>query len=54
LIIDCLEKTVTLNWTAIDYTWSFPSLIYGSNVFTILIDGTFACDISILYPKNYL
>lgn len=54
LIIDCLEKIVTLNWTAIDYTWSFPSLLYWSNVFTILINGTFTCDISILYPKNYL
>lgn len=54
LIIDCLEKTVTLNWTAIDYTWSFPALVYGSNIFTILIDWTFTCDISILYPKNYL
>lgn len=54
LIIDCIDKQVTLNWNIIDYNWSFPFLEYWSNVFDININWTFVCDISILYPKNYL
>ena len=33
LIIDCIEKVVTLAWTSIDYSWSFPYLDHWSNVF---------------------
>lgn len=54
LIIDCLEKTVTVNWTWIEYSWSFPYMENWSNVFDININWTFTCDISILYPKNFL
>lgn len=54
LIIDCANKTVTLNWADIDYTGTFPFLQYGSNSLDIKINWTFTCDLSILYSENYL
>ena len=54
LIFDCLNKKVTLNWTLVDYSWTFPELPSGSETVTYWIDGTHNTDISINFRKNFL
>ncbi len=52
--IDWENKTVELNWTEIDYTGTFPELEVWSNSLFFTINGTFDCDITVLYRKNLL
>lgn len=54
VIIDCKNKTVTLNGVVVDYTGTFPKFIPGSNYFDMTINGTFSADITFIYPENYL
>lgn len=52
--INSIEKTVTLNWNSIDFSWRFPQLESGQNIYSMDCDWTFDFDIAILFPKNYL
>lgn len=52
--INWKEKTVTLNWTEIDYSWIFPTMWISSNFFNYTITGTFSLDTIILNRKNYV
>lgn len=54
LLFDSLTKTVTINWTEVDYTWTFPTIVYGDNLFDFNINWTPLLDITILYSTNYL
>jgi len=54
LVIDWVEKQVTLNWSDIDFDWPFRQLDVGSNPMTLNINGTVNVDMTILYNKNYL
>lgn len=54
LNIDTELKTITLNWTWIDFEWRFPRLEAGVNTLNVVVNGTYNCDISILFPKNFL
>lgn len=53
LIIDSLNKQVTLNWTLQDFSWTFPELAVHANAVTFTINGTFTCDISAVFFNNY-
>jgi len=45
---------VTLNWVEIDYSWPIDTqLDTGSNPFSISINGTFTCNISVIYTKYF-
>lgn len=52
--INSIEKTVTLNWNSIDFSWRFPQLESWQNIYSMDCDWTFNFDIAILFPKNYL
>lgn len=52
--VDCANKKVLYNNTPIDFTWKFPKLEAGVNVFSLQSNWTFNFDVSILFPKNYL
>lgn len=54
ILIDALEKNVTLNGVVKDYTGTFPFFNIGTNILTFTINGTFSMDISILYRRNFL
>lgn len=54
ILIDSLNKTVTLNGTLKDYTGTFPFFDIGTNILTFTINGTFSMDISILFRRNFL
>jgi len=54
LLFDSITKTVKVNWTEIDYAWSFPIIQYGDNLFDFQINGTPLLDITILYATNFL
>lgn len=54
LLFDSVEKTVKINWTEVDYTWTFPTLIYGDNLFQYTINWSPLLDITILYTTNFL
>lgn len=54
LYLDWKSKSITINWTEVDYTGAFPRIKYGSNLLDINITGTFDVDTTILYEKNYL
>jgi len=54
LIIDWVNKVVTLNTVAIDYDWPFTELALWSNPFEININWTTNVDITVLFNKNYL
>ena len=53
LIFDCLNKSVLLNNTEIDYNWTFPKMEVWTNIINFTIDWTFEADINILYKKTY-
>ena len=54
LIIDWTNRDVTLNWTSIDYTWTFPLLEVWDNPVTFDFgSGTFSCDITVIYYTTY-
>ena len=52
--INSIEKTVTLNWNSIDFSWRFPQFESWQNIYSMTCDWTFNFDIAILFPKNYL
>lgn len=52
--IDSENKTVLLNGDEIDYTWQLPLLEVWSNPFTISLDWTFDCDVSINYRNKFI
>jgi phage-related protein len=54
LVIDCEDKTVKLNWIAIDYSGVFPILEVGVNSYTITINWTKNFDITLSYFNNFL
>jgi len=54
VILDAEEKSVKLNWTEIEYTWTFPNLVNWSNLFEFEINETFEVDLTILYKTNFL
>jgi len=54
IYINWEEKTVELNGTEIDYSWTFPEMTIGSNFFNYTITGTFNLDTIILNRKNYV
>jgi hypothetical protein len=54
LLYDSLTKSVTINWTEVDYTWTFPQIIYWENNFDFKINWTTTVDITILYATNFL
>lgn len=54
LLFDSIEKTVKINGIEVDYTGTFPQLIYGDNSFQFEINGTPDLDITVLYATNYL
>jgi len=54
LIIDGENKTVTLNWVDIDYTWIFQKLEVGSNpVYFTFTGWTVDVDVTNIYTKKY-
>lgn len=55
LIIDWIEKLVSLNGTNIDYTWSFPELDVWFNPVDISFwsSDTVNCSMTYIYPKRY-
>jgi hypothetical protein len=54
LIIDWVNKVVTLNWSQIDFNWPFTELNTWSNPMQINTTGTLNVDITILFNVNYL
>lgn len=53
VIINCIEKTVELNWTLVDYDWTFPQIETWSNIVNFTSDWTYDVDINALYRKNF-
>ena len=56
LIIDWQSKEVTLNWTAVDYTGTFPVLDvdWNTTLFVFSWWATFTVDITEIHKKKYL
>lgn len=54
ILIDCLNKIVSINGVSKDYTGTFPFLDIGTNILTFTINGTFSLDISAIYRSNFL
>lgn len=54
ILIDSLNKIVTINGVLKDYTGTFPILDIGTNILTFTVNGTFSMDISMLYRRNFL
>lgn len=53
LLLDCLNKSVTLNGISQDYDGTFPEFATGANSVTYTINGTFTADIVTVFYKNY-
>lgn len=54
ILIDCLNKQVFKNWVVVEYTGTFPLLEIWINSLLFTINGTFTCDYSIAYRKNFI
>lgn len=54
LLVDWVDKEVTINTNMIDYDWVFTELQTGSNPILISINGSPNVDITVLFNKNYL
>lgn len=54
LLIDCQEKQLLLNWSVVEYSWTFPQLELDINSLIFTINWTFTCDYIISYRKNFL
>ena len=55
LVIDCQDKTVKVNSVAIDYTWTFPYLGTGENLYTLTLTATAKnFNSTISFYNNYL
>jgi len=54
LLYDSLTKSVYVNGIEVDYTGSFPQIVYWDNLFEFEINGTPLLDITILYATNYI
>lgn len=54
LVIDWIEKRITLNGNIIDYIWSFQELEVWSNILELQINWTLNVDVTVLFNKNYL
>jgi len=54
LIIDCDNKTITLNGSEVDYLWVFPELMVWDNTYTITTNGTYDYNMTIYYFNTYL
>lgn len=54
LLFDSVSKSVFFNGAEIDYTWAFPQINYGDNLFTFEFNWTPSLDITILYATNFL
>lgn len=55
LIVDGVNKVVTLNWTEIDYTWIFKPLVPWSNIVTYVFNwwAIVSATMNILYNKTF-
>jgi len=56
LLVDWEEKEVTLNWTAIKYSWPFPIFNKWANPISFIFSSwaTLNCDITIINKRKYL
>ena len=54
IIIDWEEKTVTINWTEVDYSGVFPFMWTTLNAFNFTINGTWEADFTVLNKINYV
>lgn len=54
IIIDCKQKTITINSSEVDYDWTFPNLAPWSNNYNVAVNWTKNFDLTITYFNNYL
>lgn len=54
LLFDCLNKQVFKNGVLVEYSGTFPQLEIWINTLVFTINGTFTCDYSIAYRKNFI
>ena len=53
LEINCETKEVLLNWSAIDFEWTFFEIIPWSNIVDFNINWTFDVDLNFIHKNNF-
>jgi hypothetical protein len=54
LVFNWRTKQVTLNWTEIEYSWTFPDLATGTNNIEFTVSWTFLADFDVVHITRFI